>query len=437
MTRPTQLAFYALFLGLAACPAPDDTGADSDTDDTPAPGELAQSDLARETNPSVQESDLGAFTEDNRAFAFAMYHQLAATPGNLFFSPHSISSALAMTYAGANGDTEAQIAEALRFDLPEAQLHPSFNRLDLALTSRAEAALPSDEDGDPFQLSVVNATWAQHGYPLHAAWLDTLAVNYGAGVHLLDFGADPDGSREAINDWVEDVTNDKIVDLLPPGSITGDTKLVLTNAIYFKASWKEPFDASNTTADPFTPLGGAAVNVPTMHGAIETSFYDADGYALVDLPYLGDQLAMTLLVPDAGRFAEVEAALDQASFDAALAEARGHRVTLALPKFSFRTPLDLTDPLQQLGMIDAFSASDADFSGITDASRLFVGGVIHQAFVDVNEQGTEAAAATAVTFEDTSVPEEATLTVDRPFLFLIRDLPTGAILFVGRVTDPR
>ena len=440
MTLHRTLALLALTSMLTACSGsdPDDSGLDddsgnSDTDVT-APGEFAESELTRNLTPGVSDADVQALTASNRDFAFDLYAQVRSTPGNLFLSPHSISTALAMTYAGAEGTSETQIADALSFDLPEAQLHPAFNQLDLDLESRSE--LPDDYDGDGFELSVVNATWGQQGYPLQASYLDTLAVNYGAGVHLMDFGSDPEGSREAINDWVEEQTNDRILDLLSPGTITGDTKLVLTNAIYFKASWGTPFDVANTTNDAFTTADGSTVTVPTMHGTVETVYRDADGYEVAELPYLGDQLTMTLIVPDAGNFDTIEAGLDRAFFDAATSSLNAYELDVALPKFQFRSSLDAAIPLKALGMNAPFSSSDADFSGITDASSLFISSIVHQAFVDVNEEGTEAAAATAVVFTDTSVPDQATLTVDRPFLFAIRDRVSGAVLFVGRVSDP-
>ena len=440
MTLHRTLALLALTSMLSACVSinPDDSGLDedsgnSDTDVT-SPGDFAESELTRNLSPGVSDADVRALTTSNRDFAFAFYAKVSDTPGNLFLSPHSISTALAMTYAGAEGTSETQIADALSFDLPEVELHPAFNQLDLDLESRAE--LPDDYEGDGFELSVVNATWGQQGYPLKSSYLDTLAVNYGAGVHLMDFGADPDGSREVINDWVEEQTNDRILDLLPAGSITGDTKLVLTNAIYFKASWGTPFEVSNTTDDAFTTQSGSSVTVPTMHGSLETLYADADGYEIAELPYLGDQLSMTLIVPDAGNFDTIEAGLDRAFFDAATSGLNSYELTLALPKFQFRSNIDAATPLKALGMTAPFSSGEADFSGITDESRLYISSVIHQAFVDVNEEGTEAAAATAVVFADTSVPEQATLTVDRPFLFAIRDRVSGAVLFLGRVSDP-
>lgn len=393
------------------------------------------SDKARDEAPDVSDETLAALTEANRGFATAMYRALKEGDKNLFFSPHSISVALAMTWAGAAGDTETEMQSALGWSLlAEEDVHAGFNALDLALDSRSE--LPEDTDGDGFQLSIVNQTWGQRGFGFEDPFLDVLATQYGAALYLLDFQADPEGSREAINDWVEEVTEDRIVDLLPEGAITDLTRLVLANAIYFKASWSLPFELADTADGTFVRLDGSAVTVPMMNGVPETAYASGDGWALVELPYVGEELDMTLIVPDAGRFEEIEAGLDQPFLDEALAATREHRVTLSMPRFSFKTEADLVDGLVAQGMVQAFDADQADFTGMSTEAQLYVSGVFHQAFVAVNEEGTEAAAATAVVIGEESEPESATLTADRPFIVLIRDRPTGAVLFLGRVMDP-
>ena len=443
------LALSLTLGGLLGCkqdpadPGADDTGntgggTDGGTEQViPPPGEAVDSDLARDTDPDVDTATLLAHTASMRAFALDLLHQ-ADGGDNLFLSPYSISVALAMTYAGTNGATESQLGSAMHFDLPEAELHPAFNALDLTLAGRAAEVPEPDtgEPGDAFELSLVNQLFGQTGYPFESPFLDTLALNYGAGMRLLDFQADPETSRSLINDWVEAVTQERIEDLLPPGSISDLTRLVLVNAIYFKASWWAPFEASATTDQPFSLLSGGTVTVPTMHGELETRFGSGDGFAVVDLPYVGEQLTMTLLVPDAGRFTELRDGLRVETLDAALADLTVHQVTLAVPKFSFRTELDVVPPLQALGVIDAFDPLLADLSGMSTASELYVSGVYHQAFVAVDEAGTEAAAATAVVVGDESEPPHAELIVERPFLFLIRDRPTGALLFLGQVVDP-
>lgn len=416
-----RTAILTLALSLAAC--------GSDPASTP-PGEQRRSDLERDLDPDVAAEVVSDLTESNRRFAFDLYQELRAQPGNLFMSPHSVSIALAMTYAGAEGQTESQMAEALHFDQEEPLLHQAFNALDLDLATRSDA---STDGGEAPELNIVNALWGQAGYGFEAPFLDTLAVNYGAGMSLMDFGGDPEGSREIINTWVEDATEERILDLIPAGAITGNTALVLTNAIYFKGSWSTPFEPSQTAPAAFTTLDGATVQPPTMNGQLRVPYADLDGFAMVELPFAGHDIALQLIVPDEGEFETVEASLDQAAFDAAVAQLSEHDVTLAVPKFEMRTPFDLVPPLQQLGMVDAFGA--ADFSGISSGGGLAITDVVHQGFLLVNEEGAEAAAATAVILGESAAPL-ATLTVDRPFLVTIVDRPTGALLFLGRVTDP-
>lgn len=396
------------------------------------PGTTVASALERDLDPDVDAATVAALTADNRGFAFDLYRQLAPTAGNLFVSPHSVSVALAMTYAGAMGNTKSEMATAMHFRLPEPSLHQAFNALDLELASRAQA--PTDPDGDGFQLSVVNQLFGQTGFSFEQPFLDLLARQYGAGLRLLDFQEDPEGSREQINTWVEEVTEDRIEDLLPEGSIDPATRLVLANAIYFKASWSLPFEPSATADDAFRRLDGSTVTVPTMHGTVPAGYAAGDGWTLVELPYLGEQVTMGLMVPDAERFEEVEAAIDGPFLDEAIGGLGAAQVTLAMPKFSFRNAYDLVPPMMELGMIDAFGG--ADFSAMSTAADLVITGIFHQAFVEVNEEGTEAAAATAVVVGETSVPPTFTVSVDRPFLFWIRDVPTGAMLFTGRVVDP-
>lgn len=426
---------FVLLLALSGCvtPEPPDQPGDGDGD---VPGEVVASALPRDTSPNVPSATVEQLTQGNREFAFALYQQVSGGTDNLFFSPHSISVALAMTYAGAEGSSETEIATALHFDLPEPELHPAFNQLDLDLAQRSTLPDEYEGKGDGFTLDIVNATFGQTGYPFLDPFLDVLAVNYGAAMYLLDFAAEPEPSREIINDWVEAQTNNRILDLLPPGSITAYAKLVLVNAIYFKASWQFPFEPEDTTSDAFTLLDDSTVSVPTLHGVFETQYGSGDGYAAVELPYLGEQLAMTVIVPDAGRFTDIEDGLDRAFFDDVIAGMHSSEVTLSLPKYSFRTNLALIPPLQALGMNAPFDPMQADFTGMSTASDLYISAILHQAFIDVNEEGTEAAAATAVIISDTSVPQQVELVVDRPFLFAIRDRPTGAVLFLGRVTKP-
>jgi serpin B len=367
-----------------------------------------------------------------------LYRVLTEAQGegaNLFYSPYSISVALAMTYAGAEGGTEREMAEALHFTLPEAQLHPAFNALALALAARGEGAEGQDDGG--FRLHVVNALWGQRGYEFLQAFLDTLAKHYGAGLRLLDFKTAPEEARVTINDWVSEQTEGKIEDLIPPGAIDPLTRLVLTNAIYFNAAWAAPFKAERTEDGAFHRLDGEQVTVPMMHQTASFGYAEGRGYQAVELPYDGHELSMVILLPDAGRFMEVEGALDAQTIPGVFDALRERRVALTMPKFKVESSFSLVDALKALGMPSAFSDT-ADFSGMDGTRDLFITDVLHKAFVDVDEEGTEAAAATAVIVGLKAVmPEEPMeMVVDRPFIFLIRDIKTGTVLFVGRVMDP-
>jgi serpin B len=412
---------------LAACGAE----AEQATEPTP-PGEEARSALSRNPNPSVPPADLSALVSGNTAFALNLHRELAAAGGNVFFSPHSISTALAMTYAGARGDTAAQMEGALDFRLPEARLHPAFNAVDLALESRGQGA--SGRDGQPFRLRVENALFAQRDYQLLPDFLDTLAVHYGAGVSLMDFVEDTEGSRVAINDWVDQATEGRISELIPPGVLSPATVLVLTNAVYFNASWKDPFEPSATTSEPFAAPSGP-VTVDMMRQTTQLPHASGAGWEAVALPYDGDELDMVVVVPQ-GDLSTLEAQLDPALVSTIFGGLRPAQVTLGFPKFETRYASSLVEPLGALGMRDAFTGA-ANLSGMDGTRRLFIQDILHEAFVAVDEAGTEAAAATAVVVGRTSAPgQQVRLTVDRPFLFLIRDRATNAIVFMGRIVDP-
>ena len=424
---PLTLAF-----ALAACngattpnPPPDDG----------QHGTVLQSSQQRDTSPNVPPEDLAALVAGNTDFAFDMYHQIRQTKeGNLFFSPQSISQALAMTWGGARSANATQMAEVLSFTLPADRLHPAFNALDLTLASRG--AGKQGMDGAGFRLRLVNAIWGQEGYGFLESFLDLLAVNYAAGLRLLDFGTDPDAARLVINDWVSQQTEEKIKDLLEPGTITGATRLVLTNAIYFNAQWKEVFPKESSADGQFTLLDGSSVTVPTMSNFTEYGYAAGAGYQAVELPYDGDELAMLIVLPDAGRFAEVEAGLDGAAVGALSARLEQKSLSLTIPKWTVDTKLSVKEQLQGLGMSDAFDGSRADFTGINGGIEpLWISDVIHQAHVLVNEYGTEAAAATAVVMVGGAMPE-LSVDCDRPFIYVIRDRPTGTILFVGRILNP-
>lgn len=399
-----------------------------------------KSDQPRQSAPQVAEDDARALAAGNNQFALDLYQALGKEKDNFFYSPFSISLALAMTYAGARGETQRQMAETLHFELPGDRLHPAFNALDQELARRKDVEGGQGSDGKGFRLNVANDIWGQQDYTFLPEFLDTLAVNYGAGLRAVDFKSDPDGVRKAINDDIARKTEQRIKDLIPPGQIDTLTRLVLTNAIYFNAAWMHPFEKSLTKDRPFTRLDGSQVNVPmmVMSGSERMLYAAGNGYQAAALPYEGGKLSMLVLVPDAGQFEAFEAGLDAAALESILSSMQFIGVKAAMPKFQTESDFSLVDALSGLGMVDAFSPSEADFSGMDgQKGNLYIGDVIHKSFVKVDEAGTEAAAATAVIMEVTSAMVDYTeLTVDRPFIYMIRDEPTNTILFVGRVLDP-
>ena len=406
----------------------------------PAAGEVLQSDKERITSPNVTQTEKALLVEGNSAFAFNLYQKLIkeveGQDANLFYSPYSISLALAMAYAGANGETAQQMAATLQFMLEQARLHQAFNWLAAELAKRGEGA--QGKDGKGFRLNIANAIWGQKDYEFLPAFLDVLAENYGAGLRILDFITETEKSRVAINDWVSNQTEGRIENLIPPGAISELTRLVLTNAIYFNAAWKHSFDEKMTTNGPFYLLNGGQVTVPMMKQTESFCYTAGEGYQAVELPYDGGELSMVILLPTSGNFEAFEKGLQAQPVDAIISELQNTRVTLTMPKFEFKSQFSLKDTLSDMDMRDAFSPEDADFSGMTGNPELFISDVVHKAFVAVDEAGTEAAAATAVIVGTTSVPTEppVEVTIDRPFIFLIRDIETGSILFVGRVLNP-
>ncbi|MGQ9683853.1 MAG: serpin family protein [Anaerolineae bacterium] len=382
---------------------------------------------------SLEQSQVAALVDGNTVFALALYQTLYDGKANLFCSPYSISQALAMTYAGARGATAQEMAAALRFSLPPEQLHPAFNALDQALASRGEG---SKDEGERFRLRIANALWGQKDFAFQPAFLDLLAENYGAGLRLVDFQRAPEPARQTINRWVEEQTEQKIKDLLPEGSIDDLTRLVLSNAIYFNAGWRYPFKKDATQDGAFNMLDGSTVTVPLMQQSEDLAYAAGPNYQLVQLPYVGGELSMVILLPAEGQFEAFARGLDAAQLETMLQGVQSAQVTLTLPRFRYESQAQLKDALTRLGMGGAFEDT-ADFSGMTGKRDLCIDDVYHKAFVAVDEEGTEAAAAMAVVMRLTSAPaEQVEMRVDRPFLFLIRDNETGAILFLGHVVNP-
>ena len=400
----------------------------------PASADVLKSGKDRITSPVVNSSDMTKLVDGNSEFAFDLYQALKKEDGNIFYSPYSISLALAMTYGGARGETAKQMADTLHYLLLQSALHPAFNSLDIELGKRGEGA--KGKDGEGFRLNVVNAIWGQKDYRFLSAYLDLLAENYGAGLRILDFKSAPEQSRMTINKWVSDQTEDRIKDLIPEGSINPLTRLVLTNAIYFNAAWKLPFKPEATTNGPFHLINGDDVTVPMMKQTEYFGYAKSDNYLAVELPYDGDQLSMVILMNETGKFGDFESTLQAATVKAIIDNLENTRVALTMPKFEFESEFGLKETLMRMDMEEPFRDS-ADFSGMTSEGDLHIDDVVHKAFISVDEAGTEAAAATGVIVGAVSIPPEpVTVTLDRPFVFLIRDIPTGAILFIGRVMNP-
>jgi len=403
----------------------------------PVSAEVLKSDKARDTSPQVSSSDLEALVDGNSQFAFVLYQQLKAqSDGNFFYSPYSLSLALAMAYAGARGDTETQMADALHFTLSQDALHAAFNYLALELASRGQSSSSTTDGDEGFQLSVVNDAWGQKNFKFLSSYLDTLAENYGAGLRIVDFINNAEAARQAINKYIEDQTQGKIKDLIPQGAVGELTRLVLTNAIYFKAAWESTFSKDITSAGAFNLLDGSQVSISMMHQMHFFNYAEGAGYQAVELPYDDGQLSMVVLLPASGQFGAFQDALSAQKVDAIISSMTDRNVQLSMPKFQFDSSFGLKQALAELGMPVAFS-DFADFSGMTGSEGLLITDVVHKAFVSVDEAGTEAAAASAVIVGLTGMPSDTvTLSLDRPFIFLIRDIQTGTILFVGRVMNP-
>jgi serpin B len=336
---------------LSACAAPAALSPTSTPGATnkPLPSTVAVSNKQRITNPSAAPADITQLVTGNNSFAFDLYQALLdpRTP-NLFYSPYSISVALAMTQAGARGDTLAQMNQVLHYTLPGSSLHQAFNALQLDLANRQRNA--DQPDQNDFQLNVANATWGQAGYSFLPAYLDVLAENYGAGLRLVDFKSDPEQVRQVINDWVAQQTAQKIKDLLPSGSIDPLTRLVLTNAIYFKAGWLNTFEAQQTAPGSFTNLDGAQASIPLMHQQASFKYYDGGSFQAIELPYAGNKLSMLVMMPDASQFGTFEKSLNPAQLDGVRANLSEETVSLTFPKFTVESSASLSDILAKMGL---------------------------------------------------------------------------------------
>ena len=378
------------------------------------------------------ETDRSALVAGNTDFGLHLYAALAATQGNVFLSPYSVSTALAMTYAGARGATADEMAKTLRFSLPPARLHSTFAGLvrDLDGTVKKRAS----------ELRTANALWSQKGYPFVPDFQRVARDSYQAALEEVDFQKAPETARRIINTWVERQTLDRIKDLMPEGTVNQETVLVLTNAIYFKGAWARAFDLEMTRPGDFTTGAKGTRSVPLMRQSEDYRYLDGEAFQVLELPYDAHEASMVVFLPRrVDGLAEFEKTLSAARVTDWLARMSPHLVDVTLPRFKVTASTRLNDPLRTLGMPQAFSGERADFSGMVQVRRVFISAVVHQAFVDVNEKGTEAAAATGVAMRLLSAAPRrprAVFRADHPFFFLIRDNRTGSILFAGRLTDP-
>jgi serpin B len=405
----------------------------------PPPASVPPIDFARSTvqRALATDSDADAAADAVNAFGIDLYRLISAEgDDNLVLSPASVALALGMARAGARGDTAIEMDDVL-YEVASDDNPNLLNSLDAALAERNGTFRDLfGEDGE-VTLSIANATFAQRDFPLEAAFLDTLAERFGSGVQLVDYGTDPEAARRVINAWVSEQTEERIPELLKPDVLDELTQLTLVNAVYLQAPWHAAFEERGTRDASFTTTDGTSVAVPMMHTSTEFDYAAGDGWQAVELPYVGEQLAMTLIVPD--DLAEFEAELDAARFAEVVSSLENRYVNLSMPRFSVETQTSLAELLKTLGMPSAFDPRAADFSGMTtESDGLHITDVIHQANIDVDEEGTEASAASAVIigWVSSGPDDQVTMAVDRPFLFALRDTHTGAILFIGRVTNP-
>ncbi len=397
---------------------------------------LLSSDIERDLAPDATVDELNAFTLGNHQLTVDL-HQTATVSGeNTMLSTYSIRSAFSLLYPGARGETAQEIAEVMGFDGDIDRALTTMNAADLAMADRNVEA-DEQRELEAVSLHTANAFWSAHGAQWSEQYLDRLALNLGAPVYLTDFANEPEVSRQTINQWVEDQTEERIKDLLPEGSIRNITQAVLTNAVYFKAPWASKFKAEATRDQEFNLLDGSSIPVPTMSQTTEIKYADGEGYQAAQLPFRNGQLAMVLIVPEAGQLADFEADLTAETLGEIATNLDTVRAHIQIPKFEFETTTVLNNPLQTLGLQKIFNGGD--LTGMSEQGNLRVSGVFHKTFIAVEEGGAEAAAATAIVIDrESAEPDpQVSFKADRPFLFGIQDIETGLFLFFGRVVDPR
>jgi len=433
MKRLLTICLAALFLLSACVPI---TSEPEPTTNLPVEEiEMLSGKVDYNPNPQYTPEQAASLAGANNQFAFDLYQQLKSGQGNLLYSPYGLFQALTMVYGGARGDTAAQIRDVLHYPLSDEELHRVSNALNLALSSGEK---DSNQNNSAFTLQIANALWAMQNGHIEESYQDLLSENYSAGMRTVDF-AQSQEAADLINRWAQENTNDKIKEIANPDMFNANTRLALTNAVYFKGAWRFPFMEADTQKQAFTLLNGDQVDVDMMR--ISTEEFSAlknEQIQMVELNYANSSMVMDLIAPVDGKWDAFSQTLTAGLLDDYLEQLGTHRVDLRLPKFKIETPeMDLINPMQDLGVVDLFGMA-ADLSGMTGDKSLLISTLVQKAFIDVNEAGTEAAAVTIAVAQEKGMisPEPITITFDSPFLFLIRDRETGAILFLGQLLQP-
>jgi serpin B len=386
-----------------------------------------------ETTPESFDS----IRESYGSFAMDLFMEVKDENSNVFLSPYSVSTALGMTYAGAAGQTAAEMKKTLQLTLENKEAHQAMGTLRQNISCRPDVK---------YELVTANALWGQDGYAFNPDYLKNLDTFYASPLRVVDFKAAVEQARTDINAWVAQETQNKILDLIPEGKLDASTRLVLTNAIYYKGAWVHPFVELDTEEKPFKLVSGEAVNVPTMTTEAPYDYFEDDNVQAIELPIIATEQGPTvdqafLIVLPKGDWNEIRTFLSNDGIHRLRRNFAETQIRLYAPKFKFTSSFSLATALQTLGMQTAFDPKRADFSNLymPNEAPIYLSDVIHKAFVDFNEKGVEAAAATAVIGSETSSipPEPMILNIDRPFFFAILDKPTDVILFMGQVTDPR
>lgn len=383
--------------------------------------------MPSQTDQSINSDSL--LVRNNNLFALELYRRVRVDGKNIFYCPFSISAALAMTYAGARNETEKQMSRVLHFDTDQDRFHQDYKEL--------LKHLGSVEKKDSLEMSLSNSMWAQKDYPFLSSYIDLVKKYYKAKLTNVDFKADLNNSRLAINKWVDAETNGKIKDLLAENSLSDLTRLVLVNAIYFKGAWEKVFREQDTKTNTFITAGAVNVTADFMYMESKFACTETEALQVLELPYAGKNVSMLIFLPKAtDGIASLEKGFSIDNYYSWTAGLKLQPAKIYIPKFKMTAEFELSDALKQLGMTDAFSLN-ADFSGMTGTRDLEIDKVIHKAFIDVNEKGTEAAAATAVVIREKSMPaNQMIFRADHPFMFVLRDNATNNILFIGKVADP-